>query len=429
MASFNISPSSLRGTLSIPPSKSQTLRALLFAAMGEGRSHILSPLPSPDTEAMIRAIVAFGARVERGPNELWVEGFGASPHPSSDVIDCGNSGLVLRLIGAFSALLPHYTILTGDPSIRHKRPAAPLLSALGQLGAFAVSSRGDGKAPLIIRGPLTRLKAHLDGSDSQPVSGLLIAASQAPHPIELTVENPGEIPWIDLTLSWLTRCGIPYTNDRYRRYQLQGGSQISPFTYRVPGDFSSAAFPLVAALLTRSELTLTSLDFDDPQGDKGLIPLLEQMGARLTLDRKMGTLTVHKGPLLRGATIDINPFIDALPILAVLATACEGPTLLYNGAIAREKESDRIGAIAQELSKMGARLEERPDGLLIYPSPLRGARLASHADHRIALSLAVASLAATSPSTVEGVECVAKTYSTFAGDLSSLGASLLEIPS
>jgi 3-phosphoshikimate 1-carboxyvinyltransferase len=424
MTQFHIRPSVLHGRLAIPASKSHTLRALVFSLMAHGTSRISHFLPSPDTSAMIQGVRLLGARVEASPTELTIHGTGGKFSPADDVIDCGNSGQVLRFIGALAALSPTYTILTGDDSIRHKRPIQPLIDGLSRLGAFAVSSRGDGFAPIIVKGPLTKTKTSLSGEDSQPVSALLIACSFLPHPIEIEVTHPGEKPWINLTLHWLNKFGIACENHSFERYRLAGNAHVKAFEYTVPGDFSSAAFPIAAALLTHSEITLHPIDMDDPQGDKAIIPLLQQMGAHFVIDPKKQTLTVKKSPPFKGRRIDVNDFVDALPILAVIACFAEGETEIYNAAIARNKESDRIHCIALELKKMGADIEERPDGLRIRPSPLHGAHLETHHDHRLVLALSVAALAATGESTIDGIEAADKTYPTFLADFRAIGAKI-----
>lgn len=416
-----IRPSKLHGELAIPASKSHTIRSLLFALMAKGKSRIHHPLPSPDTFAMLDAIRSFGAVIDMEKEALLIEGVAGKLLPAEDVIQCGNSGQALRFIGALSALSHNYTILTGDLSIRHNRPILPLLNALTQLGAFAASSRLDGFAPIIVKGPLKGGKATLDGRDSQPVSALLMLG--AFHPLELHVTNPGEKPWVNLTLNWFDRLGIHYENHEFERYKMKGHSQIKAFEYRVPGDFSSAAFPLVAAVLTHSEITLDRIDRKDVQGDKEIIPILESMGARF---EAQGTkLHIKASKSLHGTRIDINHLIDALPILAVVGCFANGQTEIVNGEIARQKESDRIHSIATELKKMGADIEERPDGLIIRPSDLKGAiNLESHQDHRLAMSLSVAAMAAHGESTIRGVECVKKSYPSFFEDFARLGAQV-----
>ncbi len=428
MGNYRIQPSRVKGSLAVPPSKSHTIRAILFGALAEGKSAIRHPLDSPDTDAMIHAVAALGAKIARDKDSLVIEGFGGRPRVPDNVIESGNSGQVLRFIGALGGLMPHYTVITGDASIRHNRPVKPLLSAMAELGAFAESARGDGYAPIIVKGPFTKQKASLEGADSQPVSGLLIAAAFASHPIELTVINPGEKPWIDLTLDWLRKLGIPYSMRDYAWYRMEGGARIQGFSYDVPGDFSTAAFPIAAALLTGSELELANLDMGDVQGDKAIIRVLQEMGAVFDIDSKRRTLKVKKSHL-KGIRIDINDFVDALPILAVVGCFAEGKTEIVNAAIARKKESDRIHAIAHELKKMGAKIEERPDGLVIEHSILRGAVLDTYHDHRLVLSLSVAALAAESPSVVCNVECAAKTYGSFFEDFRGIGARLEREPS
>lgn len=424
MGNFIIHPSKLQGTLSVPPSKSHTMRALLFATLAEGTSRIEDFLLSPDTFAMIEAIKHLGAKVRIKENVIEVTGTNGHLSLPEDVIQCGNSGQVFRFIGALAGLLPGYTILTGDESIRNNRPAAPLLDALMQLGAFAETLVPTHSAPLIVRGPFTSGFARLDGQDSQPVSGLLIAAAFAPHPIEFEVINPGEMPWIDLTLDWLKKLKIPYQMENYTCYRMEGNSSIKSFSYRVPGDFSTAAFPIVAALITHSPLTLHNVDMNDCQGDKKIIPLLEQMGASFTYDASKRILSVQPGKQLDGIDIDINACIDALPIMAVAGCFAKGRTTLYNGAIARRKESDRIQAITTELKKMGADIEEKEDGVVVHGSKLKGADLLAYNDHRLALSLTVASLGASSAAKLSGTECIAKTYPNFFDAFTSIGARI-----
>lgn len=415
MGSLQVSPSKVKGRLAIPPSKSHTMRALLFGMLSSGKAVVDSFLPSPDTDAMIRAAALFGARIRRKGKMLFIEGgFG----PAKDVIDAGNSGLILRLIGGISGLLPTYTVITGDRSIRENRPVAPLLEGLQQLGALAESTQLDGRAPIVIKGPIRPGKLTMDGQDSQPVSALIIATSLLNGPSEITVNNPGETPWIALTLHWLEKFGGKVVHDNFCHYRVAGQLKIPDFHYTVPGDFSTAAFPIAAALVTKSRLQLTNLDFNDPQGDKEFIKIIQEMGAQI---RWSDTLEVTGGEL-KAQRIDVNPCIDALPILAVLGCFAKGTTTLFGAAIARLKESDRIAAIVSELKKMGAEIEETADGLIVETSQLRGAELFSHGDHRIALALAVAALGAEGLSEIHGIECIAKTYPQFVADFTRIGA-------
>lgn len=418
MGQFTIQRSHLQGSIEVPASKSQTLRAILFGALGQGKTVIGHFLPSSDTESMIQACRLFGASIEVSPKKIEIQG--VKPTFTEDVINAGNSGIVLRFCASVGALCKTPVVITGDHSIRYQRPMKPLLDGLSQLGVKTLSLRGDHFAPVIIQGPIQSGKTIVDGEDSQPVSSLLIASAFAEGPVEIEVRNPGEKPWVDLTLDWFDRLGIAYTSKE--NYIVKGNSRYEGFDYQVPGDFSTAAFPLAAALITQSEITLTNLDWSDAQGDKELISVLQKMGAIFEIE---DTLIRVKKSELHGIKVDINNFIDAITILAVVACFAEGETHLYNAAIAKHKECNRIYCIAKELRKMGADIIETEDGLIIRKSVLKGADLHSHHDHRMALSLAVAGLGADGKTTVDSIACVAKTYPTFKADFCALGANIL----
>ena len=187
LSKFYVNSSHLMGEVIIPPSKSHTLRAILFGMMGKGKTIIHNYLPSPDTQAMMHAAKKLGATVAVFANRLEIDGLDGKIISTEDVIDSGNSGQVLRFIGCLAALSETYTVITGDRSIRHNRPVKPMLEALTRLGALAESTRQNGYAPIIIKGPLRPGKTHLSGEDSQPVSGLLIAASFLNGPSEINV--------------------------------------------------------------------------------------------------------------------------------------------------------------------------------------------------------------------------------------------------
>lgn len=332
------------------------MRALIFASKAQSPSIIHNLLNSPDTDAMINALKVLGTSIANGH---------VTPTPwtvPQEPIDAGNSGQVYRFIRALAPVK-----MTGDASIMTRRPIQPLLDGLDQLP-----------------------HARIDGADSQPVSGLLMAMAFRNGTSTLFVDNPGEKPWVGMTLSWFDRLGIPYTNQLFEKYTVTGPAKFPGFTYTVPADFSSAAFPWALQQLGHA-ITLSGLSSDSAQGDAKL----------LTLDP------------LSGGIIDVNDIIDSIPILSVLGCFAKRSLALTNGAIARKKESDRISAITTELRKMGAHIEEREDGLTIYPSKLQGAHLDAHSDHRIAMSLIVAALNASSPSTLNGTACIAKSYPNF----------------
>lgn len=426
MKSYRIQQSKCFGQITLPSSKSHTLRALTFALLATGVTKIQNPLPSPDVDAMIKAIELFGAKVVITQKGINVFGVGAHLPAAQDVIYCGNSGIVYRFMTAIAALLPTYTILTGDESIRTRRPIEPLLEALRSLQVMAISSKCDGKAPIIVKGPLMPGRMRLCGEDSQLVSSILIAGSFARGPIELYVDNPKELAWVDLTLDWLKRLNIPFERMGYTYYKIFGQCELKAFEYTVPGDLSSLAFPLVASLITHSSTRIDNIDFDDCQGDKELVSILQSLGAQFEIRKEEKALIVLASPTLNGGEIDCDKCIDAVPILAVLGCFCSSPLILKNCENARFKESDRLSSITLELKKMGASIEEHTSSLIIRPSSLYGAKVYGHKDHRIAMALSVAGLRASGETLVEDVDCVAKTYQTFAKDFKSLGVSLCE---
>lgn len=421
---LRVNPSSLSGRISIPPSKSHTLRAVLFASLGNGVSRVYNYLDSPDTQAMLTACRLLGARIVATPECLEITGIDGKVEKAEDVIQAGNSGIVLRFICAISALSSYPIVMTGDYSIRHQRPMAALLSGLNQLGAHAISTKNDGFAPIIVQGPLKGGRAVINGADSQPISALLIAGSLSKEPIELIVENPGEKPWITFTLKWLERLGIHVEHEDFRHYFIKGGS-IQAFDYSVPGDFSTAAFPVAAALITQSEILIENLDMNDFQGDKELIAIFKKMGAKIK--ESVEGLVVQPSGLLEGLDIDVNDFIDGLPILAVLGCYANGKTVLRNAKIAREKECDRISCVARELKKMGAKIEECEDGLIIERADLKGSFVDGCFDHRLSMALSVAALGCHGESTISSAESIKKTYPDFLKDFQQLKANILPV--
>lgn len=420
---YTVSPSRISGHVNVPPSKSHTLRALVFALMAEGDSIIRNYLGSPDTLAMIEAIRKFGASVHVEEDAIYVTGVGGKLKRPDDVIDAGNSGLVFRLIAGIAALCDSYVVITGDHSIRTRRPIKPLLDSLTSQNIFAESMLPGGRGPIIIKGPLKPGCFSIAGYDSQPVSSLLIASAFLEGCSEIYVMSPGERPWIDMTVSWLERFGVKVINADYRYYWVEGETKLGGFEMTVPGDFSTAAFSIAAAVVTKDVVTLTGLDMEDVQGDKKLIGVLAEMGVIFEKDDE-GALVVDGRGELRGIEVDVNDFVDALPILSVISCFANTPSVITGAEVCRRKESDRIAAIATELTKMGAKIEEFKEGLKVYPSLLMGAHVEGYKDHRIAMSLIVAALGADGPTVVNGVEYIAKTYPTFLYDFLSMGGRI-----
>ena len=411
--------SRLSGSARIPGSKSHTIRALAIATLADGTSELRAPLESLDTEACVRVCRGLGADVSRG--EAWrVTGTGGAPACPADVLDVANSGTTLRVALTMAALGEGWSVLTGDAQIR-VRPAGPLLEALRGLGAEAFSTRGNGCAPIVVRGPLRGGKVALACPTSQYLTSLLLGCPLARGDSEIEVTELNEAPYVEMTLGWLDAQGIRYERDGLRWLRVPGGQAYHAFQRAVPADFSSATFFLVAAAATGSELTLLGLDPADTQGDKAVVDMLAAMGAEVAWEAD-GLRVRGRG--LRGAELDLNATPDALPALAVAGCVAEGETRLVNVPQARIKETDRIRTMREELTKMGARVAELPDGLVVQGGALRGAAVNGHADHRVAMALAVAGLAAEGPTRVATAEAIGVTFPTFVELMDGLGARL-----
>ena len=422
-----VEQSKLSGRVLIPSSKSHTIRAVSIASLAEGTSIIRNPLDSADTQAAIRAARAFGAVIETGVD--WrVEGTGGEMRVPDDVIDVANSGMTLYIGMGTAALIDGWTVFTGDDQIR-RRPAGPLIDVLNDLGATAFSTRGGGAAPLAIRGPLKGGKADLDGGKtSQYLTALLINCPLAAADSEIRVRNLVEQPYIEMTLRWLKEQGIEWETSpgmaypkRSEIFRISGGQRYKAFDKAIPGDFSSATFFLAAAAITGSELILEGLDMTDSQGDKAVVEMLAVMGAET--EQLPDGIRIKSGEL-KGREFDLNATPDALPAMAVVGCIARGETRLVNVPQARLKETDRITVMRQELEKMGAHIEELPDGLVIHESTLNGARVNGHADHRVVMALAVAGLAASGETIVDTAEAVGVTFPNFTELMTQAGAKM-----
>jgi 3-phosphoshikimate 1-carboxyvinyltransferase len=297
------------------------------------------------------------------------------------------------------------------------------LAALKQLGANYTFESRDHDLPFVIEGPLHGGKTTVNGVSSQFVSSLLFACPLLADDTEIIIENLQERPYVELTLWWLARQGIILDHsDDLTKFHIKGGQSYHPFDMAIPADFSGATFAACAAAMGGASLTLTGLDFSDPQGDKGVFDALGQMGAAVVHGPE-GAIVGGPAKLL-GTTIDLNAMPDALPALAVAACAAKGVTHIVNVAHARIKETDRITVMAQELAKMGAVLTEREDGLTIHGGKLKGAHVNGHDDHRVVMALALAGMVAEGETIIDTAEAAEVTYPTFAEDFRRLGAGI-----
>lgn len=418
---LRVEKSSLKGKVEIPGSKSHTIRALIVASLAEGSSELIRPLDSLDTRSCIGACRALGAVIETGESYL-VQGTGGRLGIPDDVINVANSGTTARLVAGMASLASPdgYTVITGDHQTRN-RLMEPLITALNNLGAVAYATRMNGRLPVVIRGRLQGGETPIDGVTSQFLSSLLLCSPMAEGDTKITVNNLNEQPYVEMTLWWLNKQGIRYENSGLDYFEIPGRQKYTAFREPISADFSSATFFLCAAAITDSELTLQGLDMEDPQGDKRVIHVLKDMGARIDINPEGITV---RGGKLKGMEIDMNDIPDALPSMAVVGCVAEGKTVIRNVPQARLKETDRIAVMARELTKMGAKIEELPDGMVIHQSRLTGADVDSHHDHRVVMSLAVAGMAAKGTTTVNSAEAMEVTFPNFAQLMRRAGAQL-----
>ena len=407
---ITITPSRIRGEAAVPGSKSHTIRGLFIAAAAGGESVLRRPLFSEDTKACVAVCRAFGARIEENADSLRVFGVGKRFDRAADGADVLNSGTTLFFAAAFASLIGRPFRLTGDSSVC-ARSAAGLLNALKTLGVEIKCETKEGYAPFTVCGPIHSGKVKIDCPTSQYLSALLLALPLADGNFEIKTGILKEKPYVDMTKRWLEDQFVSFqTDENYTGVFIPGGQIYRPFDRAVPADFSSACFFLCAAAVTRSRLTLTGLDMTDAQGDKAVVFLLEKAGCRIELQ---GDRLTIEGGRLKAFSADMSDIPDALPILAVTACFADGETRLFNAAHTRQKETDRIRCMTEELTKLGADITELPDGMVIRGTGLRGGCVCSRGDHRIAMALAVAGLAADAPVTVEGAEAAAVTFPAF----------------
>ena len=428
-----VSRSRVRGRARAPPSKSYTHRAILAAGYGAGDA-VRDPLLSADTRATARAVAAFGGAVESrsdgGGDEdaLDVTGFDGRPGVPDDVIDCANSGTTMRLVTACAALADGITVLTGDDSLR-SRPQGPLLDAVEQLGGRAESTRGNGRAPLAIRGPASGGRASIPGDvSSQYVTALLMAGAVTDAGIEADLETElKSAPYVDITLDVLDAFGVAAERTD-AGFRVDGGQTYDAGgAYRVPGDFSSMSYLLAAGAVAAAEGDAVVVDGAHPsaQGDSAVVEILERMGADVEWDRDAGRIAVRRAPL-SGVEVGVGDTPDLLPTIAAVGAVADGETRIVDCEHVRYKETDRVSAMAEELEKLGASVVEREDELLVRggESSLSGATVDGRADHRIVMALSVAGLAAEGETTVRGAEHVDVSFPDFFGALEDLGAAV-----
>jgi 3-phosphoshikimate 1-carboxyvinyltransferase len=423
-----IRPSTLGGRARAPPSKSYTHRAVLAAGYGTGAT-VRDPLVSADTRATMRAVEAYGGETELSTDEsaLDVEGFGGRPETPADVVDCANSGTTMRLTTATGALCEGLVVLTGDESLR-SRPQGPLLDAVDQLGGRAESTRANGQAPLVVGGPIDGGRAAIPGDvSSQFVTAVLMAGAVTDEGVTVALETAlKSAPYVDITVEVLDAFGVD-ARATEEGYRVDGGQSYAPAggEYHVPGDFSSMSYLLAAGALAAPDGLVVEGAHPSAQGDAAIVDVLDRMGADIAWNEDDGEITVSRSDL-RGVEVSVADTPDLLPTVAVLGAAADGTTAIVDCEHVRYKETDRVEAMAESLTAMGARVEEDRDRLTVHggESTLTGATVSGREDHRIIMSLAVAGLVANGETTVTGAGDVDVSFPGFFDVLVGLGADV-----
>ena len=457
MATLIVEPSGvLRGTVSVPGDKSISHRALLFGALAEGQTHVTGWLPAEDCQATLRCVRAMGVTVEvdetpappiaaddsgvtwqASDAHLVVHGVGLRGLTEpTDVLDCGGSGTTMRLLAGLLAGQPFTSVLTGSVALR-RRPMGRVADPLRLMGATVLGRDGGRLPPLAIRGgALHGINYPMAVASGQVKSALLLAGLFAHG--ETVVHEPG--PARDHTERMLAAFGV-HLNITNGTVRLVGGQQLTAprgadgrATVLVPTDISSAAFALVAAaLLPGSQVLVRNVGVNPTR--TGLLDLLQDMGATVSMDGQDANAVGEPSADLSIAATGLHAVnvsgdvvvraIDEFPIFTVAATQAAGTTVVRDAAELRVKESDRIAAVAAELGKMGAEIEERPDGMLVHgPVHLAGAVVEAHRDHRLAMALAVAGLLAHGRTEICHAEAINDSFPGFVEMMQTLGANI-----
>ena len=385
-----------------------------MSALSEGRCEVSSPLISFDTRATMDAVRAMGAVVTEREGSVTVEC--ESIHAPDRTIDVMNSGTTMRLMTGISSLFSEKVVLTGDSSIQ-KRPMGPLLDSLSAAGVEC-SSNG-GKPPVEVRGPITGSELVIDGGvSSQFVSSLIMSSPLTGRPTDVRIT--GHLvskPYIDITTSMMGKFGVGVTEEGNVFHAEP--QHYRPTDYRVPADFSSSAFPLVAGGIA-GRVTARGMDMSDPQGDRKIIDVLKEAGCDVEVSGD--EVTCSNTGRLEGAEIDMGDIPDLFPVVAVLLSTAKGRSRLYGAPHLRFKESDRIALTENMLRTLGADIRGTEDGCVIEGvERLHGGRIEHNGDHRMMMAAAVASLVSDGPVSMENDACWNVSYPGFPEQMRSIG--------
>ena len=414
---LTVYPSQISGVVTASSSKSHMLRAIVAGMLAGGRSVISNPSFCDDAKAAMNVAMDLGAEVKVEKNRVIISG---GFNPVGNTLNCGESGLGLRMFSAVAALSGKEITLVGQGTLK-SRSVAMIEKPLTDLGARVTSKQG--KLPVSVCGPLTGGKTIVDGSlSSQFLTGLLMALPLAEKDSELIVNDLKSRFYIDLTIKVLKDFGIEISNNEYKHFIIPGGQVFIPREYEIEGDWSGAAFLLVAGAIG-GEVEIRNLDINSSQADRRILDVLEQFGARI--NKSNNVIQVTKAGM-KPFNFDATDSPDLFPPLVVLASYAKGKSRIKGVSRLAGKESNRAEALVEEFTKVGIKIETDGDDMTVHGGVVTGGTINSRNDHRIAMAAAVAGIGARGGINIQGYECISKSYPDFFTDYQKAGGKINE---
>jgi len=415
-----VEKSEIDGDIECPANKSYTHRAIFLASLAIDKSIIKNILRSEDTKATINTCKNFGVEIKDVGNDITVTS-ASELKIHSNTIDAANSGTTIRIAAAIASLANDKITLTGDSSLK-KRPMQPLLDALEHLGAQCTSSNGS--PPISVKGRIKGGEVKIPGNiSSQFISALMITAPKLENGLVININSKlVSKPYIDATIAIMKKFGVDVeTKTPYKKYIIPE-QNYKATTITIPSDFSSLALLLVAAVLLGENLTIKASTGSMPQADEAIIDILEMMGVIITLNKN--TIKIKSPEKLDGGKFDLSNSPDLIPAIAILSLKASKPIEIFNVEHARYKETDRIAIIARELSKLGIKIEEKKDGLILNNSnSLTSANLNSENDHRLFMAFCIAGMYVGN-CTISDPDSVKISYPNFISEMKRVGCKI-----
>ena len=415
-----VEKSEIDGNIECPANKSYTHRAIFLASLAIDKSIIKNILRSEDTKATINTCKNFGVEIKDVGNDITVTS-ASELKIHSNTIDAANSGTTIRIAAAIASLANDKITLTGDSSLK-KRPMQPLLDALEYLGAQCTSSNGS--PPISVKGRIKGGEVKIPGNiSSQFISALMITAPKLENGLVININSKlVSKPYIDATIAIMKKFGVDVeTKTPYKKYIIPE-QNYKATTITIPSDFSSLALLLVAAVLLGENLTIKASTGSMPQADEAIIDILEMMGVIITLNKN--TIKIKSPEKLDGGKFDLSNSPDLIPAIAILSLKASKPIEIFNVEHARYKETDRIAIIARELSKLGIKVEEKKDGLILNNSnSLTSANLNSENDHRLFMAFCIAGMYVGN-CTISDPDSVKISYPNFISEMKRVGCKI-----